>query len=114
MSATLADYGCSAEHLETLRDLVEARCRHMRFAGHTVTSARLGEYRFRFPPWTHDGVSRSVYVQAPITPEGKPRGGLGIWRYRFGRANGKSRPWERAADLEAVVDWIERQCDSRP
>ena len=106
---TAADYGASAEDLETLRRIVEQRCPSARFGGFTATGARNGEYRFALPP-TGRSYSRSIYVRAPLTPKGKPRDGLGLWNYRLARnANGSWQPWQRSATMEAVVGWIGRQ-----
>ena len=103
---TAADYGESAPDLEALRRMLDICCPTARFAGHTDRGARRGEYRFLLPP-TVKSSSRSVYVQAPKTPNGKPRNGLGMWRYR---ASYRST-WKDSALMDSIVGWICRQAE---
>lgn len=97
-----ADYGASAADLETLRRLVGARCKWVRFGGFTMTGARAGAYSFVL-----FGRSRRVWVQAPLTPSGRRRrNAKGRWRFRQ-TAPGPSRvPWEYAGSVDEVVDWL--------
>lgn len=110
---TVTDYGDSALELETLRRMVEQQCPMVQFGGYTTSGARAGEYRFRLPPKLNDrSLSRSVYVQAPVTPHGRPRGGIGLWHFRTTRKPGAPRdPWKTASMVETVVGWICRQVE---
>ena len=93
---TADDYGHAGRHLEALRaDLAAANFRlPIRFGGYGPSGAHVGEYRFQIGP------GYSVYVQAPVTPAGRPRQRHpGRWRYKpYGPC-----PWRYAANRRAVV-----------
>lgn len=93
---TASDYGRAAEFLEPLRHALADVHPPILFAGYTLRGSRLGEYRFRIGP------KCSVWVRAPVTPHGTPRGG---WRYGHGRD--RLARWQSARTLAALVDGIE-------
>ena len=103
---TAADYGESAPDLEAFRRMLDICCPAVQFAGHSDKCARRGEYRFMLPP-TGKSRNRSIYVQAPKTPTGKSRNGLGMWRYRM---SGEST-WKYSALMDFIVGWICRQAE---
>ncbi len=79
----------------------------MRFGGHTRSGAQHGEYRFRLPPGADASYSRSAYVQAPVTPNGNPRHGLGLWCYCLTQRTGEARrPWVYCSMIETVAEWV--------
>ena len=96
-----SDYGASAVDLETLRRLVEARCKWVRFGGFTPSGARVGEYSFLL-----FGQSRRAWVQAPLTPSGRQRNGTGRWRFRQTPRDRSHDPWKYAGSVDEVVDWL--------
>ena len=99
---TAVSYGYSAGQLERLRRLVEQRCPAARFAGHTRLGTIRGQYRFAVIP--HPASERrSAYVQAPITPTGKPRNRHGLWRFS---TDPRRRHWYTASSVHEVVSWI--------
>ena len=101
---TAEAYGASGPDIENLRRLVAVRCPSVVFGGWTVAGAIRGECSFR-PPDN----ARPVLVQTPITPGGKQRVGLGLWRYRLApRARNPPDPWRYARHAESVANWI---CD---
>ena len=65
----------SQQHLEHLRALVVERFPGIRVI-QSMSGRRIGEDRYELAP------RNSVYVQAPVTPNGKPRRPNGSWRYR--------------------------------
>ena len=68
--------GLTAEqHLDLLRGTVIERFPDVRVIRST-SGRRIGEDRYELAP------RNSVYVQAPVTPNGKPRRPNGSWRYR--------------------------------
>jgi hypothetical protein len=68
--------GWTAEqHLDRLRAAVMERYPRVRVI-RSMSGGRLGEDRYEFAP------RNSVYVQAPVTLNGKPRRPNGSWRYR--------------------------------
>ena len=97
--ADIDKYGESAPHLEALRAAVAERCPQLRFGGHTASGAGRGEYSFR----PIDG--RSAWVQAPVTPDGRPRSSGGRWRFRLTNRVGEN-PWGYADTVDQVVDWL--------
>ena len=100
---TAHDYGSAAGDLEELRQLIAKRCPAVSFGGFTRSGARLGEYSFR------PVAGRSAWVQAPVTPTGRPRTG-GRWRFRLTqRAGHPLDSWEHAETVHEVVDWINAQ-----
>lgn len=104
---TAADYGASAADLEALRRLLEVRVPSVQFRGFFAIGAKRGEYVFGLPPCNRStSASASVVVQAPTTPHGHKREGLGLWRYRLSQQRNDSRAWRRAALMETVVEWI--------
>ena len=63
------------QHLDLLRAKVVERFPGVRVIRST-SGRRIGEDRYEFAP------RNSLYVQAPVTPNGKPRRPQGSWRYR--------------------------------
>ena len=65
----------SQQHLDLVRASVAERFPGVRVIQST-SGWRIGEERYEF------AARNSVYVQAPVTPNGKPRRPQGAWRYR--------------------------------
>ena len=88
-----ADYGAALIELEALRAELTAADPEIAFDGWTPGGAARGEYRFRVG-------DRPCYVQAPITPAGRPR----VWGlfWRFG-CRPQLREWRYARNRAAVV-----------
>ena len=63
------------QHLDLLRDSVIERFPGVRVI-RSMSGRRVGEDRYELAP------RNSVYVRAPVTPNGKPRRPNGSWRYR--------------------------------
>ena len=105
------NYGASASYLEALSRVVQARCPLVRFGGCSVSLARTGACAFRLPPG-RSSFSRSVWVQAPLTPAGKRRAGTGRWRFHLTGQRGRPPEWRSADSLDQVVDWICSQAKS--
>ena len=95
-----SDYGSSALPLEQLRRLVETCAPLARFGGWTNSGATTGEYRFKLMQ------GRSAYVQAPLTPRGRERDSLGLWKYCV-----SGQPWRRSQDIGAVVEFIRTESE---
>ena len=66
------------QHLERPRATVAERFPGVRVI-QSMSDRRIGEDRYEFAP------RNSVYVQAPVTPSGKPRRPNRSWRYRRSR-----------------------------
>ena len=82
----------SQQHLELLRGLVVGRFPSVRVIQST-SDRRIGADRYELAP------RNSVYVQAPVTPNGKPRRPNGSWRYR----RSPTESWTVSARRQRVV-----------
>ncbi len=82
----------SQQHLEQLRALVVERFPGVRVIQCT-SDRRIGADRYELAP------RNSVYVQAPVTPNGKPRRPNGSWRYR----RSPIEPWTVCSRRQSVV-----------
>ena len=100
------DYGAAAVHLETVRRMVEQRCPRAIFAGFSRDGARCAQYRFVLP------YGRSVLVQAPVTPSGKPRR-VGDHRGAWAARETDDDRWYVAETADQIVDWIGYRIDHR-
>ena len=81
----------SQQHLELLRATVAERFPGVRVIQST-SDRRIGADRYELAP------RNSVYVQAPVTPNGKPRRPNGSWRYR----RSPIEPWTDCTRRQSV------------
>ena len=82
----------SQQHLELLRASVVGRLPGVRVI-QSMSGRRIGEDRYELAP------RNSLYVQAPVTPNGKPRRPNGSWRYR----RSPTDSWTVSARRQRVV-----------
>ncbi|MDE2992988.1 MAG: hypothetical protein OXU67_03810 [Chloroflexota bacterium] len=85
------------QRLRNLREQVNQRYPGVR-AVQADSATRVGEDRYELAP------RNSLYVRAPLTPNGKPRIGGWAWRYRRSPRD----PWSTSPNMNGVLRVILR------